>query len=99
MRSERDSLFQIGLLSNRPLLGAVALTVGLQLMVIYSPVLQPDFQTTALSAGDLAISLGLRHRGLLGGSNCRSGSFRTAAAKGCFQKPFPTPDRSNRRMD
>jgi len=59
MRSERDSLFQIGLLSNRPLLGAVALTVGLQLMVIYSPVLQPIFQTTALSAGDLAISLGL----------------------------------------
>jgi Ca2+-transporting ATPase len=50
MRSERDSLFRIGLLSNRPLLGAVALTVGLQLIVIYSPVLQPIFQTTALPA-------------------------------------------------
>ncbi|WP_204138297.1 cation-translocating P-type ATPase [Halomicronema sp. CCY15110] len=59
MRSERDSLFQLGLLSNRPLLGAVALTIGLQLIVIYSPVLQPIFQTTALSVRELAISLGL----------------------------------------
>jgi Ca2+-transporting ATPase len=59
MRSERDSLFRIGLLSNRPLLGAVALTVALQLIVIYSPVLQPIFQTTPLPARDLAISLGL----------------------------------------
>jgi Ca2+-transporting ATPase len=59
MRSERDSLFRLGLLSNRPLLGAVVLTVGLQMLVVYSPLLQPIFQTTALSAIDLAISLGL----------------------------------------
>ena len=59
MRSERDSLFRLGLWSNRPLLGAVVLTIGLQLIVLYSPVLQPIFQTTALSAKDLAISLGL----------------------------------------
>jgi Ca2+-transporting ATPase len=59
MRSERDSVFRLGLWSNRPLLGAVALTIGLQLLVIYSPLLQPIFQTTALSARDLAISLGL----------------------------------------
>jgi Ca2+-transporting ATPase len=59
MRSERDSVFRLGLWSNRPLLGAVALTIGLQLLVIYSPLLQPIFQTTALSARDLAICLGL----------------------------------------
>lgn len=59
MRSERDSFFRLGFWSNRPLLGAVVLTVGLQMLVVYSPVLQPIFQTTALSAIDLAISLGL----------------------------------------
>jgi Ca2+-transporting ATPase len=59
MRSERDSLFCLGLWSNRPLLGAVALTVGLQVLVVYSPLLQPIFQTTALSAIDFAISLAL----------------------------------------
>ena len=59
MRSERDSLFRIGLGSNKPLLGAVALTFGLQMVVIYTPVLQPIFQTTALSVQDLAISVAL----------------------------------------
>jgi Ca2+-transporting ATPase len=59
MRSERDSLFHIGLFSNKLLLGAVALTFGLQMVVIYSPILQPIFQTTALPMRDLAISLGL----------------------------------------
>jgi Ca2+-transporting ATPase len=59
MRSERDSLFQIGLLSNKPLLGAVALTFGLQMAVIYVPFLQAVFKTTPLSASDLAICLAL----------------------------------------
>jgi P-type Ca2+ transporter type 2C len=59
MRSERDSLFQIGLLSNKPLLGAVVLTFGLQMAVIYVPFLQTVFKTTPLSAIDLAIALAL----------------------------------------
>ncbi|BAU66349.1 calcium-transporting ATPase [Stanieria sp. NIES-3757] len=59
IRSERDSLFRIGLLSNKPLLGAVALTFGLQMLVIYVPFLQTVFQTTALSAIELAIAAGL----------------------------------------
>lgn len=59
MRSERDSLFQIGLLSNKPLLGAVALTFSLQMAVIYIPFLQVAFKTTPLSAIDLAIALAL----------------------------------------
>ena len=49
IRSKRNSLFQIGLLSNQPLLGAVILTIGLQLAVIYVPLLQQLFQTIALS--------------------------------------------------
>ena len=57
IRSERYSLFQIGLLSNKPLLGAVILTLALQLIVIYVPFMQEMFQTTALSVNDLLISL------------------------------------------
>jgi len=59
IRSERDSLFQIGLLSNKPLLGAIVLTLGLQLAVIYVPFLQQLFRTVALGAIDLVISLAL----------------------------------------
>ncbi|MGB3203138.1 MAG: cation transporting ATPase C-terminal domain-containing protein [Nodosilinea sp.] len=49
----------IGLLSNRPLLGAVVLTFSLQMAVVYIPWLQTVFQTTALSTIDLAISVAL----------------------------------------
>ena len=58
-RSERDSLFQIGLRSNQAMLGAVVLTLLLQLAVIYIPFLQGIFETTALSLLELTISLGL----------------------------------------
>jgi Ca2+-transporting ATPase len=39
------------------LLGAVVLTCGLQLAVVYVPVLQHFFQTIALSGMDLGISM------------------------------------------
>jgi Ca2+-transporting ATPase len=55
VRSERASLFSIGLFSNLPMLGAVLLTVGLQLAVIYSPVLNPIFKTQPLPLFDLAV--------------------------------------------
>ncbi len=57
MRSERDSLVHIGLLTNKPILGAVALTFILQLAIIYTPWLQTFFQTMSLSIADLTISL------------------------------------------
>jgi Ca2+-transporting ATPase len=57
MRSEHDSLFKIGLLSNRPLLIAVIVTFLLQVAVIYLPWLQASFQTAALSAYDLTVCL------------------------------------------
>ena len=55
IRSERESLLTIGLLSNLPLLGAVVLTVGLQLLVIYVPALNTLFRTSPLSALELAV--------------------------------------------
>ena len=58
VRSERYNLWQIGLLSNRLILGAVLLTLVLQMAVVYLPFLQEIFKTVPLSAGDLAISLG-----------------------------------------
>ena len=54
-----ESLFTQGLLSNVPLLGAVALTVVLQLVVIYVPVLNPVFKTEPLPFGELALAVGL----------------------------------------
>ena len=57
IRSSRDSLFSIGVLSNRWLAAAVAGTVLLQLGVIYLPVLNRVFDTVPLSIGDLAIAM------------------------------------------
>jgi Ca2+-transporting ATPase len=59
IRSERESLFTQGLFSNKPLLGAVLLTIGLQMAVLYVPVLQPIFKTEALSCDELLFCLAL----------------------------------------
>ncbi len=53
----RESLFKVGLLSNRALLGAVMLTFVLQLAVIYVPFLQELFKTNALPLDELLLSL------------------------------------------
>ncbi len=55
IRSEREPLWRQGLGSNAPLLGAVLLTLALQLATIYVAWLQPVFKTEALAAGELAI--------------------------------------------
>jgi Ca2+-transporting ATPase len=55
IRSERVSLFKLGLRSNTLLLAAVALTIVLQLAVVYLPFLQQVFQTSALPAKDLVL--------------------------------------------
>jgi P-type Ca2+ transporter type 2C len=59
VRSSRDSLFQLGLWSNKALLGAVALTFALQMAVIYLPFLQQVFDTHPLSLDILMLNLGL----------------------------------------
>jgi Ca2+-transporting ATPase len=55
IRSERESLFSQGLFSNTPLLGAVGLTLVLQIATIYVPVLSGVFKTEPLSAAELAL--------------------------------------------
>ncbi len=57
IRSERDSLFTPGVLSNELLLGAVSLTFALQLATIYVPLLQPMFRTQPLTVVELALCL------------------------------------------
>ncbi|HEY3453855.1 MAG TPA: cation-translocating P-type ATPase [Bryobacteraceae bacterium] len=59
VRSENQSLFHIGILSNRALLAAVILTVLLQLALIYAPALQVLFRTAALSFRDLVLSIAI----------------------------------------
>ena len=58
IRSERASLWSLGLWSNRPLLATLVLTTALQLAVIYTPTLQGIFRTAPLSAGELALCFG-----------------------------------------
>jgi Ca2+-transporting ATPase len=59
IRSERHSLFQIGLVSNKSLLGAVSLTVVFQAALIYVPYLQAFFKTNPLPLPTLALTLAL----------------------------------------
>lgn len=57
VRSESASLFQIGLFTNLPMLGAVAVTFVLQLAVIYLPFLNSIFHTQPLPFYDLMACL------------------------------------------
>ncbi|GEO06235.1 ATPase [Adhaeribacter aerolatus] len=57
IRSDDQSLFRQGLFSNKPLLGALLLTVVLQLLTIYVPVLNPIFRTKPLSLEELGLVL------------------------------------------
>ena len=56
IRSGTDSLFSVGVLSNRWLAAAVAATVMLQLVVVYVPVLNRVFDTVPLSSSDLVLA-------------------------------------------
>ncbi len=57
VRSERDSLWRLGLLSNKPLLWAVLGTFALQLLVVYWPPAQNLLDTEALDAMELGVVL------------------------------------------
>ncbi len=57
IRSGQDTLFRVGLCSNKPLLGAGVLVFILQLAVLYTPFLQTFFQTRSLLPVDLGISI------------------------------------------
>ena len=55
IRSRRETLFRRGILTNRPLLLAVAATVLLQVAVVYAPPLQGIFRTVPLLPRTLAL--------------------------------------------
>jgi Ca2+-transporting ATPase len=59
VRSDWKSLFSQGVFGNKPLVGAVMLTLGLQMAVIYVPFLQDIFRTEALTIMELLICIGL----------------------------------------
>ena len=55
IRSDRESLFTMGIASNRPLLGAVVVTAALQVAILYVPALNRIFKTAPLDAPELAL--------------------------------------------
>lgn len=57
IRSEHQSLFRQGLWSNKPLLGAVVLTLGMQMATLYVPALTRVFTTAPLTIGELVSCL------------------------------------------
>ena len=57
-RSEGQTLWEVGIFSNKMMLGAVILTFLLQMAVVYLPFLQNVFETQALTVMELGISLG-----------------------------------------
>jgi Ca2+-transporting ATPase len=59
VRSDKQSLFKQGLLSNKLMIGAVMLTFGLQLMITYWSPMNEIFKTQPLPMKELATSLSL----------------------------------------
>jgi Ca2+-transporting ATPase len=57
IRSEKESLFSMGILSNKPLAIAVVVTFLLQMATIYVPALNPIFKTEPLSMNELVLCL------------------------------------------
>ena len=59
IRSERESLFIVGIFSNPAMFSAVVLTIALQLTIIYVPAFNDVFHTQPLPFFDLAVCLAL----------------------------------------
>jgi Ca2+-transporting ATPase len=57
IRSEQESIFKIGIFSNKPMLGALFITVLLQFMIIYTPFFNDVFKTQPLSFYELLITI------------------------------------------
>jgi Ca2+-transporting ATPase len=57
IRSEWQSLFKIGVFSNKPMIGALLVTFLLQLAVIYAPFMNDVFHTQPLSFFELCITI------------------------------------------
>jgi Ca2+-transporting ATPase len=58
LRSDSESFFRFGIRRNPALIGAVLLTLVLQILVTYLPFLQEIFETTPLTTTDMLICIG-----------------------------------------
>jgi Ca2+-transporting ATPase len=58
-RSDRRSLFEIGLFTNKPLLGAVALSAALQAVIVLTPPIHPIFDVVSFDAEHWLLALGI----------------------------------------
>jgi len=56
-RSEQHRVWELGLLGNPWLVGAVLVSTLMQLGVLYLPILQPIFNTVPLNSGQWAVVL------------------------------------------
>ncbi|MBL0098252.1 MAG: cation-transporting P-type ATPase [Bacteroidetes bacterium] len=59
IRSDKTFLYMQGIFSNRLLIGAIAITVVLQLMIIYLPFANEIFKTQPLTGKELLICIGM----------------------------------------
>lgn len=59
IRSERESLFSQGFFTNMPLVGAFLLTLVLQMLTIYVPLLNPIFKTEPLTIAELGFTFAM----------------------------------------
>jgi len=55
IRSEKQPFFGVDMFSNKPLIGAVLMTLLLQFIITYVPVFQPIFQTEALTPSEFLL--------------------------------------------
>lgn len=77
-RSFNNSVFRVGVFKNRWLLAAVSFSIILQLVVLYTPVLQKAFHTVPLGLGDWTIAIAVASTVLIFGEVAkRFGWFRT----------------------
>lgn len=57
IRSNKQSVFRIGIFSNKPMIFALSLTVLLQMFIIYIPALNDIFKTKPLSLSEMTITI------------------------------------------
>ncbi len=58
-RNDRRSIFEIGLLTNKPLLGAVGLSAALQAVIVLTPPIHPIFDVVPLDTEHWLLALGI----------------------------------------
>lgn len=59
IRSGRDSIFKIGFFSNKPMVGALLITITLQFMIIYIPFFNEIFKTQPLTLNEVLLTLAI----------------------------------------